>query len=258
LIYIDGFAGTGERTIDQSAADLFGEDGVEVSIDGSARIALKTDQPFDQHYFIESRSDRIQALNKLKELNADREIDVLEGDANILIKNICRDTAWRPNEGAPGRGRRAVLFLDPYGLDVEWDTLVEISKTKAIDVWYLFSIEGLYRQAAHDFGKVDEAKAACLDRILGTTEWRKTFYSPSSQNDLFIQPDDPRRAVNIDGLQRFVTDRLSKLFPYVAPPLPLPKSGGPQRFSLYFFISNPDGSAIGLSRRIAGDILLHI
>jgi three-Cys-motif partner protein len=79
LIYIDGFAGTGERTIDQNAADLFGEDDVEVSIDGSARIALKTDKPFDQHYFIESRSDRIQALSELKELNADRTVPDLTG-----------------------------------------------------------------------------------------------------------------------------------------------------------------------------------
>jgi len=77
LIYIDGFAGTGERTIDQSAADLFGEDDIEVSIDGSARIALKTDQPFDQYFFIESRKDRIQALIKLKDNSADREISVL-------------------------------------------------------------------------------------------------------------------------------------------------------------------------------------
>lgn len=150
------------------------------------------------------------------------------------------------------------MFLDPYGLDVEWDTLVEISKTKAVDVWYLFSIEGLYRQAAHDYGKVDESKAACLDRILGTSEWRKIFYSPSTQSELFTQPDDPRRVVDIDGLQQFVTDRLSNLFPYVAAPLRLPKSGGPQRFSLFFFISNPDGPAIGLSKRIAEDILLHI
>ena len=33
---------------------------------------------------------------------------------------------------------RAVLFLDPYGMQVEWATIEAVAKTKAIDLWLLF------------------------------------------------------------------------------------------------------------------------
>ena len=39
------------------------------------------------------------------------------------------------------------MFLDPYGMEVEWKTLQAVAATRAIDVWFLFPLAGLYRQA---------------------------------------------------------------------------------------------------------------
>jgi len=55
-----------------------------------------------------------------------RAIEILNEDANAAVQRTCRDTDWRSN--------RAVLFLDPYGMQVSWETLVAVAATKAIDV----------------------------------------------------------------------------------------------------------------------------
>ena len=46
-------------------------------------------------------------------------------NANLEIQNLCNKD-WR--------SRRAVLFLDPYGMQVEWKTIEAIAATKAIDL----------------------------------------------------------------------------------------------------------------------------
>jgi three-Cys-motif partner protein len=48
------------------------------------------------------------------------------------MRKIC-DNDWRSH--------RAVLFLDPYGMQVEWQTIEAIAKTAAIDLWLLFPKE---------------------------------------------------------------------------------------------------------------------
>ena len=49
--------------------------------------------------------------------------------------------------------------------------------------------------------------------------------------------------------------RLETIFPKVLKPLPLPIDRGPQLFSLFLCISNPDPKAIGLASKIGDHIL---
>jgi three-Cys-motif partner protein len=127
--YIDAFAGTGYRTNrpkDPHKRDLFddfpdlaGRDTREL-LDGSARIALKTDPAFDGYVFIEKNKQRCEALERLKTEFPSRKIDIRRGEANSELKKIC---------GLNWSSRRAVLFLDPYGMQVEWETIVAVSRT---------------------------------------------------------------------------------------------------------------------------------
>ena len=73
-------------------------------------------------------------------------------DANAALKTLCGRYQWR--------SERAVLFLDPFGMHVEWSTLEAIAKTGAVDVWYLFPYAGLYRQAAKNADALDADKEA--------------------------------------------------------------------------------------------------
>lgn len=235
LIYIDAFAGTGECHV-KSKSD---------PIAGSAKIALNTNPPFDEYYFIEKNYNHIAELQDLCNKYPDKITHVYNDDANKKVADICRNINWKKN--------RAVMFLDPYGMEVKWPILEEIANTKAIDLWYLFPLSGLYRQAARDSRSLDKSKEKILDELLGTTEWRTAFYEVPSQSDLFESAPAKVRTAEWDDLLKYVREkRLKTIFAEVSQPLILPRTGVP-RFALYFAVSNP--SAVGLSMKVASYIL---
>jgi three-Cys-motif partner protein len=139
LWYIDAFAGTGYRTITHAARprDLFGNEAQAESKElgrGSAQIALTVKPEFDFLVFIEKRPDFAQELEELRAKHPRRAIQVVNGEANAAISELLKSNTWRT--------KRAVLFLDPYGTQVEWSTLEAIAATASIDVWYLFPLAG--------------------------------------------------------------------------------------------------------------------
>lgn len=203
LWYIDGFAGTGMRTITHPAypGDFMG--GVETPEwkerrPGSARIALGVEPSFDHIILMDSKPKHAAALEALKAEFPGRSIEVICGDCNVAIRERIASTSWN--------NRRAVLFLDPYGMEVEWATLQAIAATKAIDVWYLFSLEGLYRNAAHDINAVDPSKSAALTKMLGNEDWKSELYSTYQPDaGMFAgflpePPEETRRNADVKGL----------------------------------------------------------
>lgn len=245
-IYIDAFAGTGRCDVKV--------DGERHSIEGSALRALSTSLSFNKFVFIERDSVKIAALNALRNKHPEKSIEIIQGDANMSLRSLCTAYQWKDS--------RAVLFLDPYGMDVEWATLEVIAKTEAIDVWYLFPYAGLYRQAAKNSDALDDSKVAALNRILGTDEWRKSFYEPKRQSDLFgVGSEGDERHVEHPQMLEYVSTRLKGLFPAVTDPKVLYQGGdsknpsGSPLFALYFAASNKSPKAYGLARKIARDIL---
>lgn len=244
-IYIDAFAGTGRCDITV--------DGEKTSIDGSARRALATDPPFDKYCFIELRAKKSAALKALEAEYPGKSIEVIRDDANAALKTLCERHAWR-NE-------RAVLFLDPFGMHVDWTTLQAIAKTGAIDVWYLFPYSGLYRQAAKNADAMDSGKEESITRLLGTDEWRQVFYAPKRQASLFGGDDGDEREADHHQMLDFVSKRLKELFPAVTDPKILYQAGdsknpsGAPLFALYFAASNPSPKAYGLATNIAKGVL---
>ncbi|MDQ0467035.1 three-Cys-motif partner protein TcmP [Labrys wisconsinensis] len=249
LWYIDAFAGTGERTR-RIAADLFaptGEDRVERNR-GSARIAIEVNPQFNRLIFMDKNPKHCAALRSLKSNYPDRQIDILEGDANTEVVNLLRNRKWTST--------RAVMFLDPYGMSVAWQTLEAIRETEAIDVWYLVSLSGMFRQAARKANAVAEEKRAALTRMLGTDEWEAAWYERTQKADLFGSFDEQHsRTADVDAMQDFMQKRLEGLFPKVLKPLRLHDERGIPQFALFFAISNPRPKAIGLATKIASHIL---
>jgi three-Cys-motif partner protein len=150
LWYIDAFAGSGTRIETQPASnDLFGFTPEENRIfEGSAKIALGLDRQFDKYRFIENHKGRRSQLNELIDKYPTLNAECLKGDANFEIQKLLAGNEWIKRSN-----NRGVIFLDPYGLSVDHTTVQAIARTEKLDVWYLFSLEGLFRQAAHDPSK---------------------------------------------------------------------------------------------------------
>jgi three-Cys-motif partner protein len=125
IAYIDAFAGTGYRALrtdDSASTLLFPDLAAEAPgklLDGSARIALSIEPPFHKYIFIERDEERCRALEGLRTefSTLSGAIDVRPGEANAEIRKLCKKD-WANN--------RAVLFLDPYGMQVDWTTIEAI------------------------------------------------------------------------------------------------------------------------------------
>src|ERR1700737_4789718 len=109
-------------------------------------------------------------------------------------------------------------------MELEWSTLEKVAATKAIDVWFLFPLAGLYRQATRQLADVDEHKRAALTRMFGSDAWEEELYPKTVRNDLFDgTSEEPRqRLINVAGLENYVKSRLEKIFSKVLKPMPLP------------------------------------
>jgi len=250
-VYIDAFAGTGSFAYVEGGLPLFSEQAASKERQGSATRATLVSPPFDHLYFIDT-SEKLEELKGQLGASASGRATFLPGDANERVSEVCRTLT---------RKDRGVIFLDPFGMNLEWATLEAIRRTEILDVWYLFPLMGAARQAAREWTGLDASKANALTRVLGTEDWEKRFYelpSPSAP-DLFdlapVQPY-PIRKMSVRGIDDFVRERLRDVFPYVAPhPLHLLGPKNAPLFSLFFAVSNPSERAWGLASRIAEGIL---
>jgi hypothetical protein len=103
------------------------EDSREV-IDGSPRVALEIEPPFDQYVFIETDERRLAELKELEaQYEGRRTIAVRSGDCNTYL------TTKLPTALASNRRWRAVVFLDPFGMQVPWSTVKRLADTRQVE-----------------------------------------------------------------------------------------------------------------------------
>ena len=142
-------------------------------LDGSARLALKTAPRFDRYVFIERSPERCAQLELLKQEFPDlaKDIQIRRGEANSEIQKLCEKDSASKN--------RAVLFLDPYGMQVEWATIEAIARTKAIDLWVLFPLGIGVNRLLTTTARSREPGADARS-VAGHEDWYDEFYRSES------------------------------------------------------------------------------
>lgn len=253
--YVDAFAGTGSRTASRNETSAFSlmeetyEDPESSGFrDGSARKALSLDSPFDHYLFIEESKKRITELqNSITRdfPNLASRCDLQRGDANKLLCEWCKARDWRKE--------RAVVFLDPYGMQVEWNTVQALGATKGIDLWYLFPL-GVARMLTHD-GVIEDSWRKRLTMLFGTSDWEERFYRMDVTPTLFGDQETLRRDATVGNIQSYINERLLTSFHAVADSLVLRNSKDSPLFALCFAASNERGAptAIKIAKSILKD-----
>lgn len=175
--YIDAFAGTGyrEARYEHEPTEFLipelAESEPQRFLDGSARIAL-SEERFNRYIFVEQIASIANELRRL-ELEfpkAAGRIEIVIEDANSYLQRIC---------GSPWPNRRALVFIDPFAMQVEWKTITAIARTEAIDMWLLFPLGAVNRLLRRD-GEIDEAIRQRLSSVFGTEDWFDEIYSVQS------------------------------------------------------------------------------
>lgn len=253
-IYVDGFAGTGSRSQPETlqvVPELFDEyEDARRFLDGSARRALKIHPPFHEYVFVENNPQHVMELCRLREQYPDlsARIKVLEGDAN--------DHLVRWASLMDTHRERAVVFLDPYGMSVEWNTLEELARTKAVDLWILVPHGQAVNRLLTRRSMPNTAFERRLTSFFGTDEWKEEFYESSEQGDLFDDEFQMRKNGSHDSIGRFFIRRLETVFAKVAhEPLVLRNSRNSPIFLLCFAAANPKGAptAVKIAQHLLRD-----
>jgi len=140
---------------------------------------------------------------------------------------------------------RGVVFLDPYGMEVDWATVEAIAATESLDVWYFFPLMGLYRQAANKAPAIDATKRARLTGVLGTEDWEPAWYAtPHGPTDLLGDTEEAVRTADVAAIERYVKRRLETIFKgAVLDPLRIYHERRFPLASLFFAVSNPNPKA---------------
>jgi three-Cys-motif partner protein len=241
--YVDAFAGTGSIASPSSPAHTLplveaSENEQKRFLDGSAKIALGLDSPFHKYLFIEESRKRADALSGMVREQFPSLLDrvtVQVEDANRALRDWCGTRNWSKE--------RAVVFLDPYGMQVEWSTVTTLAGTKGVDLWYLFPFAT--RLLPND-QNIHESWAHRLDLLFGTPEWRERFYPSRQQETLFGPVDSIERDAGENNIQAFIEERLRTCFVGVAKSRILRNSTNSPLYALCFAASNAKGAAPAL------------
>jgi three-Cys-motif partner protein len=254
-IYVDAFAGTGQRVESagrrvNAATEALENDNLDAEAlqKGSARIALEVDPPFDRYVFIEKRVKRVKELEAPRSDFPDKAaaIQVERADANDYLREWCGQTDWQRH--------RAVVFLDPYGMQVDWATIEAIAATKAVDLWVLFPLGMAVNRLLTKNEPPPKKWADALTRFFGNDEWKQEFYPKKTERTLFGDEQTERKEANFDRIGRFFLKRLKAVFARVVPnPLVLTNSKDVPIYLLCFAAGNPKGAPTAI--KIAKDIL---
>ena len=241
LLYIDAFAGTGKIKIGE-------EENYEV-IDGSAKLALQASGMFAEYILIEKKKSFAKELQEMVNADfpdrADR-VKIINDDCNNVLKGICEKVDWSCT--------RAILLLDPYATNVQWETLECISKTEAIDLWYLFPFYAANRMLKKN-GDIDLSWRKKLNSLFGDTSWEEELYEEDPQINLF-GTETVRKIADTSMLKKYIETRLETIFPAVSKNSRiLYNSNNSPLFLFCFAVSNKSYKAQGLAMKVANYIL---
>lgn len=263
LLYVDACAGSGssipkagcKSESDDFQVNLYEEAAPVLDTDeiivGSAIRALSVKPPFHRYLLNDLKKSNVEALKDtvkdgFQEIS-DR-VHITQLDANNMLRDLCRNENWKTT--------RAVVFLDPFGLQIDYETIVMLGRTEAIDLWYLVPVFAMYRQVSGD-GQLNPDGAPRVDAALGTTDWRNVaVIADEGPGDLLNQRQlRSKRAVDIAWFEKIAKDRIGAAFGgrVLEETLPLGR-GKIQEFSLMFAWANPSDRA-KLAAKLAKAIL---
>jgi three-Cys-motif partner protein len=231
--YIDAFSGAGVHLSKRTRGQ----------VEGSPARALKVFPPFDHFYFIDMDPNKTRYLATLCKGRTD--VDIVTDDAtSYLTQKLLPTIQYK-------KFNRALCLLDPYGLHLDWDVMLQAGQSKAIDLFLNFPVMDMNRNAIwHAPKNAPKEGIERMNRFWGDGSWRQAAYAESDQGNLFSE----RELVKQDNsaIVKAFQKRLQTLagFEFVPDPLPMRNSNNAVVYCLFFASQKP------VAKRIIEGILI--
>jgi len=228
--YIDAFAGPGVHISRRTGEFIL----------GSPLNALEIENPFTEYHFIDVDKVKAEALEGLTREKSN--IKIYPEDCNeALVKKIFLYLQYESK-------KRALCILDPYGLHLHWETIMEAAKLRTTEIFLNFPLMDMNRNVLHkDLLTADPDQIERMNRFCGSIEWQEILYEEDKQMDLF---GDTYRIKVVDSNIKlgdwFRVERLKKAagFKFVPEPVLMRNSKGGPLFFLFFATYNEAGNKI--------------
>jgi three-Cys-motif partner protein len=228
--YIDAFAGAGIH-ISKKTGEF---------VPGSPLNALEIKNPFTEYHYIDVDKQKIEILASITQ--DQQNVHIYSEDCNeALTKKVFPTLTWENK-------KRALCILDPYGLHLHWETIMEAAKLKTTEIFLNFPLMDMNRNVLYkDLLSADAEQIERMNRFCGTEEWQEILYKEDNQMNLF---GDTYRVKIVDSNAKlgdwFKKERLQKVagFKFVSEPVLMRNSKGGHLFFLFFASHNDTGRKI--------------
>lgn len=231
LIYFDGFAGCGDRKIQEEAVDntiqIFGEekvDAMDINLyQGAAERVVRLEQEmagFDFYYFIDKYEENLTRLElKLAGYNTKGRKIFRASDANIETRNLAqamKKDAVTPVSDSHPYHLKTLCLLDPFGMSIDWETIEQLAG-KSLDLWILVPTGSIISRLIKNDGTLMYPET--LERYFGLPQKQieGRFYTKTYETDLF--GEESERVIKtknvIAEIANLYCEQLGTLFPYV-------------------------------------------
>lgn len=232
--YIDAFSGAGLHKSKKTRKIIF----------GSPYNAVNTNPPFKHYYFIDKNLKKLEFLRRYLSINGfKKNITYYNEDSNHIITN---ELVPYINKS---RKRRALCFLDPYGLHLNWNTVEAVGNSNKTDIFINFPWADIQRNILHKrFNTVLDLHKDRMTLFWGDNSWKEIAFEETT--DLFNKTSYTKVANAKQLLTQAYKERLMKTanFKEVLDPLPIYMSNNVILFYLYF------ASQQKVATKIASDI----
>lgn len=262
LIYFDGFAGSGstkhapETSFQDTnlllqeleTAELYNP--VQSDLyKGAAERVLDIDQRgFDIYYFVDKdQHSQIALEHRLARYKDTHNLQFRCNDANEMLAKMAKHLKT-PN----GRKDKSLVLLDPFGMQIVWNSIANFKETAGIDFWILVPTGVIVNRLLDRKGKLRHINR--LKDFFGLTESeiRNYFYTRKHEQTLFGEEAIIEKVKEpITQIANLYMERLRTVFSCVIPePLVLYNNMKVPIYHFVFASNNP--TAVRIAKEIIG------
>ena len=234
--YTTAFAGQKGRGLKKYYIDAFSGAGIHLSkltgqqIEGSPARALKVRPPFDHFYFIDMNPDKTAYLKTICQDRSD--VDIITDDASsYLTQRLLPNIQFE-------KFNRALCLLDPYGLHLDWEVMLQAGRGRAVDMFLNFPVMDMNRNAIwRNPERAPKRGVERMTRFWGDETWKQAAYANSTQYQLFSPPDRVKQ--DNDAIVAAFRERLKNVAGFSFVPQPLPMKNSNNAIVYYLFFASP-------------------
>ena len=223
--YIDRYAGAGIHRRKKTGEYIM----------GSPLIVLEVMPKFEHYYFVDTDETKIEFLRS--QIGERKDVTILHGDCNdILPKEVFPQVKYADY-------KRALCFLDPYALHLDWDLVLMAGRMRSVEVFINFPVLDMNRNVLWQKSEsVGDAQVARMDRFWGDHSWYESAY----KEDLDLFGESRSVKTGIGPLVSAYRQRLADMagFKYVPKPLPMRSGTGAILYYIYFASQNETANTI--------------